>query len=249
MIDFKATPIVLATTLYHHSVEKVDTNKALSMIDNYFKLFHEEISAIDIGSELTLTASIAEVYTTDPIYTLFLCGITIFPEIFCIDTRKLKTFLHTSSHRLLENLKANGFMEFQNIPFSFKQTLFRLGYTDSTNWNIFYIPQINDFSLHVLRHKAIVQAFPAELMSTLTESLNTLRQLLAKREKVIASVIKQNQEKPRISKIMTRRAGKKIEAKPEEEDTISDYSDEENEEEKQDISDDEEEKKDTYMFL
>ena len=200
MIDFQTTPFSLATTIYHHAIEKETPASALRIIEGYFRLYRDKQPQFDLSKELTLIAAIAEVYTDDPINVLFQCGIVIFPEIFCINYRKLASVIVLSLGRLKQAMKLTSFMEFSNIHISFKQTLFRLGYTDSLDWNVFYLPKINDFSLHIMKHKGIVQTFPAELFETLSKAIAAFNDLYARREIISRTVSEAEDENVQFSK-------------------------------------------------
>ena len=205
MIDITSPPLELANTIFNKTVEKVDSSHALEMIEKYFEIFHShEKKDLDIGKELTLIASIAEVYTNDPIYVLFQCGIVVFSEITCLKISKLHHILSASQYRIQNSISKSNFLEFANLPESFNETLFRLGYLDSTDWNIFYIPQKNPFAIHILKHKIFVQTFPAELVDILSSSITAFTELYARREKIIANVTSESEAEPK-EKIIQKR--------------------------------------------
>ena len=195
MLDLRLPPLDLANSIYHNAVEKVSHTQALDMIQKYFQIFNsQEKFKFDIAKELTLIASIAEVYTDDPVYVLFQCGIVAFPEINCFKLTKLCEILNVDSKLIEKSFKKYNFIKFTNLPESFNETLFRLGYFDSIDWNIFYIPQNNSFSFHLLKHKIFIQTFPADLVDVLSSTVTAFTDLYAKRREIITAVTSENDE-------------------------------------------------------
>jgi hypothetical protein len=120
-----------------------------------------------IGDALALAVTAAEVFSADPGRWLLERGVVVFPDLLCLELRRVSEWIALSvaaCHRLLEG---NHFAALDAVPDDCRALLCRLGFVDSPAFQLFAVPPADAFAFAIRAHRAVVQPFPAELVDAM----------------------------------------------------------------------------------
>jgi hypothetical protein len=188
-------PLQNAARVRRKAHRKLSPDSITSELREYFAVKHattmatpRRFSSHRIGDVITLTLTLAEIFSDDPNRWLLDHGIVIFPELVCLAIQKFSEFISMDAPACLLSLEKNRFSILDELPHACVGRLKQLGFIDSVDFQLFLIPASDSLAFAIRSNRALVQPLPTELIESLLAVKQTavLRARAAIREYVAA---------------------------------------------------------------